>query len=291
MSRRRFEWRFGQRRIPLGDRSLVAGMILVAPEYHAAGPDPLDGDRAFALAVEMEEAGAELLLVSGEALLAGIKRIDEAEEIRRVVPVLKRLRGKLAAPVGVVTDKSAVAERAFELGVEVIFDQSGIAHDPNMGKVIVQHDGGLIVSQMRGPASESWAKLPPITNPIPGLLQDLDASLGRARRAGVNPHSLIADTGIGFGKRREQCIETLAEVNALDRLDVPVSTSAGDLPGVATATLASLRGCHIVRTVDVRATRAALDLTDAVLAAAAARAEARADTPDSSASRAVRRRP
>lgn len=290
MSRRRFEWRFAKRRISLGERTLVAGTVHVAPEQQPGGHDPLDPDRAFALAIEMEEAGADLLLVSAEALIAGAKRIADVEEVRRLTPVLKRLRDKVTTLVGVVTDKSAVAERAFELGAEVIFDQSGLAQDPQLAKVILKYDGGLIVSQMRG-TPEAWAKLPPITNPIPGLLQDLDASLGRARRSGINPYSLIADTGIGFGKRREQCVETFAEVSALDRLDVPISTGIGDLPDAATSAVAATRGCHIVRTTEVKAVRAALDFTDAVLAAAAARAELRADNGDSSASRAARRRP
>lgn len=291
MSRRRFEWRFKKRRIPLGGRSFVLGVLQIAPELQSTGSDPMNADRAFVSAVEMEENGADLILVSAEALLVGSKRIDDTEEVRRIVPVLKKLRGQLGSPVGVMTDKAAVAERAFELGAEVIFDQSGLAHDPLMAKLIVQHDGGLIVSQMRSAASESWAKLPPITNPIPGLLQDLDASLGKARRSGINPYSLVGDTGLGFGKRREQCIETIADLGALDRLEVPISTGPGELPEIATATTAALRGCHLIRANGVKEVRQALDLVDAVLASVAAKAEAAAaDIPDNSASREPRKR-
>ncbi len=290
MSRRRFEWRFRQRRISLADRTLVLAVLQIAPEIQTSGMDPMDGDRAFATALEMEENGADVILVSPEALITGSKRVEDTEEIRRMVPVLKRLRNQLAIPYGVITDKTPVAERAFELGAEVIFDQSGLSHDPLMPKLVVQHDAGLIVSQMRSSSSEAWGKLPPITNPIPGLLQDLDASLGKARRSGINPHSLVADTGLGFGKRKEQCIETIADLGALDRLEVPMSTGYGELPEVATATAAAMRGCHMVRATHVKEVRQALDLVDALNASVAARVAALADKPDSNVSREPRRR-
>lgn len=290
MSRRRFEWRFKQRRIPLGVHSFVMGVIQIAPE-HQDNPDPMDAENAYSMALEMEEEGAGAILISAEALKVGVRRINDTEEIRRVVPILRKLRHQLTIPVGVVTDKSPVAERAFELGAEFIFDQSGLAHDPLLAKLVMQQDGGLIVTQMRSSASESWGKLPPITNPIPGLLQDLDASLGKARRAGINPLSLIADTGLGFGKRKEQCIETIADFGALDRLEVPTCTGAGELPEIATAITAVLRGCHIVRATGVKEVRQALDLADAVMTSVAAKAAALADTQDNNASRDQRRRP
>src|SRR5690606_31996108 len=103
MSRRRFEWRFRQRRISLADRTLVLAMLQIAPEHQESSLDPMDGDRAYAAALEMEENGADVILVSPEALIVGSKRVDETEEIRRMVPVLKRLRNQLAIPYGVIT--------------------------------------------------------------------------------------------------------------------------------------------------------------------------------------------
>jgi dihydropteroate synthase len=283
--RRRVEWRFGQRRLAAGDHTLVAGEIELAPELQEGARDPMDADRAFALAVEMEEAGADLLLVHGDASMAGVKRAGQAEELRRLVPVLKRLRDRMRVPVAVMTSDSGVAARAFELGAEAIFDPSGLTQDPALAKTILQADAGLIVGHSRG-NPESWNKLPPWREPMPGLLADLDASLHRARRAGIKPESLAVDPGLGYGKRREQNIEIVAGISQLDRLGVPLSMGLTDLPASAAALMAHL-GAHLIRTPQVPAVREALNFADAIQLSAALRQE-RADTADSSASRVVR---
>jgi dihydropteroate synthase len=272
MTRRRFEWRFGHHKIPLGERTQVAGVVQIAPERQDAGSrDPMDGDRAFALAMEMEEAGADLLLISSEAWLPGVKRITEAEELRRVSPVIKRLRDRITIPWGLETDKAAIAERAFDAGASVIFDPAGLTTDPALPKLISQRDGGLIVGHLRG-APETWAKLPPVKEPIPGLLIELDAGLNRGRRGGIPRMALLADPGLGYGKRREQNIEVLAHLKALDRLDAPIAVGFPELPPAA-ATVAVLMGAHLLRTPDVAAVRSAADLADAILAAAAPKAD------------------
>ncbi len=290
--RRRFEWRFGQRRLSVGDRTLVAGMLNLAPEHHREGRDALDGDRAFAQSVEMEESGADLILISAEAWLAGARRIDEAEEIRRLTPALKRLRGKLSVPVGVATGMAGVAERAFDLEAEIIFDPSGLTFDPRLAKVVMERDGGFIAGHMRG-NPEAWPKMPPWNEPIPGLLADLDASLGRARRAGVPPQSIVVDPSLGFGKRREQNIEILAHLELLEKLEVPLAVSTPELPAGPAATVAVMNGARVIRTPEVSTVRAAVDMADAVFLSALMRTERmeRASAPDSGPARPERRRP
>jgi len=288
-SRRRFEWRYKGRRTSLGERTLVIGLIQLAPEYHAGSRDPLDADRAFVLATEMEEAGADLLFVSSEVLLSGVKRVTEAEEMRRAVPVLKRLRERVGVPVGFVTDRSAMAVRAMELGVEVILDPSGVTTDPELARVAARHDAGFVVSNMRG-MPEMWPKLAQLKDPAGAIAAELDAALGRARRSGLNSASLVIDPGLGLGKRKEQDTEILAGLSGLARLEVPICIGAGNLPQVPALCAGALNGAHFVQCTDVKGVRVAVDVADGVLAVLARQAEkAVADTEDSSASPAVRR--
>lgn len=284
-TRRRAEWRFGDRRLGAGDRTLVAGEIVLAPEAREGSRDPLDADRAFAMAVEMEEAGADLLLIQAEAWTAGVKAAGQAEELRRLVPVLKRLRERLGVPVAVTTSDGAVASRAFELGAEAIFDPTGLTQDPALAKAILDKGAGLIVGHSRG-NPESWLKMPPWKEPLPGLYADLDASLNRARRAGIKSESLVADPGLGYGKRKEQNIEIVSGLAQMERLGVPLSTGLADLPISAAALIAHV-GAHMIRTPHVAAIREALAFADAMHLSAALRQE-RVDNADSSASRAPR---
>jgi len=161
MARKRYEWRLKQRALQLGDRTLLVAILNVTPDSFSDGGLYLDPDRAFARAVELEEEGADLIDIGAESTKPGSSRVSEAEELHRLVPVLKRLRGKLGIPVSVDTYKSAVAEKALQLGAEIINDPTGLTYDPQLAKVVTNHSAGLILNHMRG-TPETWAKLPPL---------------------------------------------------------------------------------------------------------------------------------
>src|ERR1700729_3727596 len=116
MPRKRFEWKLRDRTLSLGERTLIVGVLNVTPDSFSDGGRYLDPDRAFARAVELEEQGADIIDIGAESTRPGSQRVSEAEELRRLVPVLKRLRGKLNTPISVDTYKSAVAEKALEYG-------------------------------------------------------------------------------------------------------------------------------------------------------------------------------
>src|ERR1043165_7803048 len=112
MARKHFEWKVRDKLIQLGERTLIVGVLNVTPDSFSDGGKYSDPDRAFARAVEMEEEGADLIDIGAESTRPGSVRISEAEELRRLVPVLKRLRNKLTVPICVDTYKSSVAEKA-----------------------------------------------------------------------------------------------------------------------------------------------------------------------------------
>src|SRR4051812_41446683 len=112
MARKRFEWKVRDQIISLGERTLIVGVLNVTPDSFSDGGEFLDPDRAFAHAIELEDAGADILEIGAESTRPGSSRISEAEELRRLVPVLKRLRGKINIPIAVDTYKAAVAAKA-----------------------------------------------------------------------------------------------------------------------------------------------------------------------------------
>ncbi len=277
MARPRLLWKFRNREFALGERTLIMGVLNVTPDSFSDGGRYLDPDRAFARALQMEEQGADIIDIGAESTRPGSTRISEAEEKRRLIPVLKRLRGRLAVPISVDTYKAAVAEHALKLGAEIVNDPSGLTFDPALARVVAHYDGGLILNHMRG-TPESWAKLPPLPDPVATILHDLEAAIHRALRTGLQRSCLVIDPGIGFGKRGEQNAEILARLRELRRLNLPIlvgpsrksflaqKTEEETLFATAAAvTAAILGGAHIVRVHDVVQMRAAAMLADAVL--------------------------
>ncbi len=277
MIRPRLLWRLKRRELPLGERTLLMGVLNVTPDSFSDGGRFLDPDRAFARALEMEEQGADIIDIGAESTRPGSARISEAEEKRRLVPVLKRLRDKLAAPISVDTYKAGVAEQALKLGAEIINDPSGLTFDPQLARVVARHDAGLVLNHMRG-TPETWAKLGPLPDPLAAILQDLEAAVHRAVRAGVDRARIVVDPGIGFGKRGEQNSEILARLGKLAQLKLPVLVGPSRKSFLAQKTeeetrfataaavaAAILGGAHIVRVHDVRQMRAVAAVADAIL--------------------------
>lgn len=273
---KRYQWKLKQRDIVLGDRTLLMGVLNVTPDSFSDGGKYSDPDRAFARAVELEEEGADILDIGAESTRPGSQRIPEAEELRRLVPLLKRLRGRLAIPISVDTYKSGVAEKALEHGAEIINDPSGILLDLHLPRVVTKYDAGLIINHMRG-TPETWTKLPPIKDLMRSIAIDLDAALHRARQVGVQKHQIVIDPGLGFGKRREQNSEILANLGGLRVFDLPILVGPSRksflkkeqevLTEFATAGAVAasiLNGASIVRVHDVKAMKSVVDVVDAI---------------------------
>src|SRR5580692_8947927 len=129
ITRKRFEWKIRDTSLVLGDRTLIVGVLNVTPDSFSDGGKYLDPDRAFARAIELEEEGADIIDIGAESTRPGSARVSEAEELRRLVPVLKRLKGKLSAFISVDTYKATVAEKAIELGASIVNDPSGLTFD------------------------------------------------------------------------------------------------------------------------------------------------------------------
>jgi dihydropteroate synthase len=279
MFRKRFEWKIREKTLQLGERTLIVGVLNITPDSFSDGGKYLDPDRAFAHAIDLEEQGADIIDIGAESTRPGAVRISEAEELRRLVPVLKRLRNKLTVPLSVDTYKSAVAEKALELGADIINDPSALTFDPDLARTVGQANGGLILNHMRG-SPETWLKLPPLKDAMQVILKELDAAVHRAMRAGLDRKQIVIDPGLGFGKRKEQNAEILAQLETLARLEMPIMTGPSrkhflareSQEGTEFATAAAvaacvLKGSHLVRVHDVKAMKPVVEVADELLRA------------------------
>lgn len=276
--RKNFEWKLKSRSLRLGDRTLIIGSINVAPDSGCGGRFT-DPERAYAQALLLEEQGADIVELGAETLKPNVNRIAEAEELRRLIPVVKLLKDKLGVPLSVSTWKSAVAEKALEHGAEIISDPSGMAWDPPLAKTIIKYDAGLILVHLRG-TPDTWATQSPVKDLMSMVNIGLGAAYHRAIKAGIAKEAMVIDPGIGLGKRREQNLDVINQLGILRQVDRPILICTSrkaflakpdaqqmDFASAAMMTAAILNGAHLVRVHDVKTMKAAVEATDLLVAA------------------------
>jgi dihydropteroate synthase len=273
--RKLFRLRLPNRKQPLllGQRTLLMGVLNITPDSFSDGGKFLTPSRAVQHALAIEKAGADVLDIGAESTRPGSEGIPVAEELRRLLPVLQALCGKLKIPVSIDTRKSAVAEIALGAGAQIINDVSGLRHDPLVAAVAARHRVPLILMHMRG-EPRTMQKTPFARDVMKDVTEGLRTSIRKALQAGVASPQIVLDPGIGFGKSLEQNYQLLAGLPQLARLGFPllVGTSrkgflgatlakdgkAKSVPAAerlwataATVTASILGGAHIVRVHDV----------------------------------------
>ena len=270
--RKRFRLRIRSRTLTLGERTLVMGVLNITPDSFSDGGEYLDEEAAVARALQLERDGADILDIGGESTRPGAAVIHTEEELRRILPVIKILRGKLNIPMSIDTRKADVAKAALDAGAEILNDVSGLRADPRLAEISRRARVPLILMHMRG-TPQTMQRGPFARDVIRDVKTGLRDALARAKRAGLSKTQLLLDPGIGFGKRHEQNFEILARLSEFASLGCPivVGTSrkaflgkalAGPdgaaasvrerLPGTAvTVTASILAGAHIVRVHDV----------------------------------------
>lgn len=179
------------------DRPAVMGVVNVTPDSFSDGGRYLDAGAAVERGLELVAAGADLLDVGGESTRPGSTPVDADEELRRVVPVVRRLAAEAGVPVSIDTTKAAVAAAALEAGAAVVNDVSAGRFDDAMLGVVAEAGAGFVAPHMQGtPASMQQA--PHYDDVVADVGSFLVERLGAARQAGIV--DLVADPGIGFGK-------------------------------------------------------------------------------------------
>ncbi len=263
------------------------GVLNVTPDSFSNGGLFLDPKVAAGRALEIAQAGADILDIGGESARPGAFPISDTEEQGRVLPVLEELRGQLEIPVSIDTQKSTVAEAAIALGAEIINDVSALRFDAGLARVAARHRVPVILMHMRG-APRTMHQGPFARNAMRDVASGLRTAAARARKAGIGKSQILLDPGIGFGKTYRQNWELLARLPELARLGYPllVGTSRkafigarlapGSIPvpperrkwgTAATVAAAIFGGAHIVRVHDVGEMAEVAHIVDAVLQA------------------------
>ncbi len=204
----------------LGERTLIMGVLNVTPDSFSDGGKFLTVRDAVKQALSMEKSGADLIDIGAESTRPGSTETNAEEELRRLLPVLKALRGKLRVPVSVDTRKATVAEASIREGAQIINDVSGLRHDAALAVVAAKHRTPLILMHMRG-VPRTMQRTTFARDAMEDVLRGLRKSLAIAFRAGVEKSQIILDPGIGFGKSFTQNYELLRKLPQLRSSAIP----------------------------------------------------------------------
>jgi dihydropteroate synthase len=283
-------FQLGGRAFDLAARTHVMGILNVTPDSFSDGGLFEDPGRAVDRALEMLAEGADFIDVGGESTRPrgasygdGAADVPVEEELRRVIPVIRELVKRTAAPVSVDTTKSDVARAAMDAGACIVNDVSGFARDPRMPEVVGHGGGTAVVMHMRGTPGTMQADT--AYGDLFGEIEDaLAKALARGRFHGIR--QMFVDPGIGFGKSARDNYRLIAGLGRFSALGAPILVGPSrksflgavlDLPvgerlegTLAAVTASVLSGAHVVRVHDVRAVRRATAVADAVRAAGAA---------------------
>jgi len=293
--RSRFEWKFGNRSLVLGERTQVIGILNVTPDSFS------DGGRFSSLAAAIEgalamlEQGAAIVDVGGESTRPGKRaQVTAAEEIDRVVPVIEGvLRSRPEAILSIDTYKAQTAEAALRAGALIVNDVSGLLWEPALAAICAAAGCGLVVMHTRGRPGE-WRDLPRLAPAVltAAVKSGLSTQVEAALAAGIRRDHLVIDPGFGFGKIGHENYALLAGLGGLLGLGQPLlagvsrksfvgralaplrggeiaPTSARETASIAAATAAVLAGADLLRAHQVASTLEAAVIADAILDAAA----------------------
>src|SRR5712664_4045953 len=219
--RKKFRLRLPSRTLILGERTLVMGVLNVTPDSFSDGGAYLDSEAAIARALQIEKDCADILDIGGESTRPGATPVAPEEELRRILPVIQLLRGKLRIPMSVDTRRADVAEAALSAGAEILNDVSGLQMDPRLGEVARRARAPLILMHMRG-TPQTMQRGPFARDVIRDVMAGLREAVARAKQAGLSKTRLLLDPGIGFGKKHEQNFEIIARLPELARLGCPI---------------------------------------------------------------------
>ena len=277
-------WSIGRGASVSLDRPRILGIVNVTPDSFSDGGRFRAPDDALRHADQLVQEGADVIDVGGESTRPGAEPIDAAEEIRRVLPVIRGLaRQHPNVPVSIDTTKSDVAAAALAEGASIVNDVSAFRIDSRMAQICAESGAGVVLMHSRGGvrdmASFTHATYDDV---VADVLRELRDRVNTAERAGVERSHIVIDPGIGFAKRSQHSLAVLAALPRFVALGYPVLVGAsrkrfvGEIMGVKEPSArvsgslgahvtAMLFGARLFRVHDVRETRQALDVAWAIL--------------------------
>lgn len=265
--------KFLDKDLSFGHKTYIMGILNVTPDSFSDGGDFTDVDKAIAHAKEMISSGAHIIDIGGESSRPGHQNIHIEEEIKRVLPVIKRLSAETDAIISLDTIRSEVAEEGLKNGAHIINDIWGLQKDLDMAKVAAKYKVPVVV--MHNQDGTEYEDM------LEEIKEFFRKSIGIAKEAGIEDNMIILDPGIGFGKTPEQNIVLMSRLDEIKSLGYPVLLGTSrksmigkilDLPAkdrmegtLATTVLGISQGVDIVRVHDVSENSRAAKMTDAMI--------------------------
>lgn len=257
----------------LSARTHIMGILNVTPDSFSDGGNYTTIDRAVRQAVEMEEAGADIIDIGGESTRPDHDPVSLEEELERVLPVIRKVKENVGVPISIDTYKAEVARQAVGAGADIINDVWGAKREPEIAKVAATCRVPIILMHNR--PNQTYTSL------IDDMKKDLAESIEIATKAGVPKDKIILDPGVGFAKTAEDNLCVMQQLEAFTGLGFPLLLATSrkrfiggvlDLPASerdigtgATTCLGIVKGAQIIRVHNVKVNRQLADMTDAML--------------------------
>ena len=274
-------WKIDGRVVDLSRHGMIMGVLNVTPDSFSDGGEFFSIDKAVARGLEIAAEGARIVDLGGESTRPGAEPVSVEEELRRVIPVIEKLRDKIDIFISIDTSKSEVATAALDAGVSIINDVTGGRGDEKMLPLAAKRNAAFIIMHMQG-TPRNMQVSPHYDDVVSEVADFFLQQYIRALECGIDPMAIAFDPGIGFGKTFEHNLELIGKVGALRVQERPLVVGvsrksflgklvgSSDLndrlaPTVALTSLLRSRGANIIRVHDVKENVDALRVTEAVL--------------------------
>ena len=261
-------------------KTLVMGIVNVTPDSFSDGGKFFSPEVAISHASKLITQGADIIDIGGESTRPGAEQVSESEEIKRVIPVIEKIRtDNPTTLISIDTTKASVAKHAVEAGANIINDVSGLSFDNNMIGIVESFNVPVVIMHMKGNPKNMQLN-PKYKDIVNEILDFFKMKIKIAIQSGINRNMIILDPGIGFGKTVEHNFELLSRLNEFNVLELPIMIGPSrksfigvtlDLPpedrleGTAAAVSAGvMNGASIVRVHDVKSMKRVVRIIEKV---------------------------
>ncbi len=275
----RFKLRCGRHLLDLSRKTHIMGILNFTPNSFSDGGKFNTIDAAIAHAQKMVSEGADIIDVGGESSRPGAKPVALKEELRRVIPVIKKIAKRVKVPISIDTYKSRVAEEALDNGAMIVNDISALRLDRSMVKVVAKYNVPVVLMHMQG-LPGNMQKNPRYKDVVNDIIDFFKERIAFCNSREIKPENIIVDPGIGFGKRTEHNLEIIKRLKEFKILGKPVllGTSRKSFIGnvlnadirqreegtLASSVIGMLNGANILRVHDVKKTVMVQRVTEAI---------------------------
>lgn len=280
IKRERFILSLGDKQLDLAKKVAIMGILNLTPDSFYDGGRYTQEKKALVRVEEMVSHGADLIDIGGESTRPGATKVSTEEELRRIIPIIGEIKELFEIPVSVDTYKAQIAQEAIEAGADMINDISGLRFDSELKQVVAEYKVPLVLMHIKGTPGDMQNN-PYYDSLLGEIISYLRESIVIAKEAGIDEERIVIDPGIGFGKSARHNLEIIDKLSELKSLGRPILIGVSrksfignvlNLPlqerlegSLAATCLAVTQGARIVRTHDVKETRRAIDLTQAII--------------------------